>query len=58
MTMHIEDEELKDALKTVLFRSLLEIDDIDTVCCYDFDMRLCTGHNIKGSVNVEFEEVE
>lgn len=58
MTMHIEDEELKDALKTVLFKSLLEIDDIDTVCNYEFDMKLCTGHIIRGYVNVEFEEVE
>lgn len=56
--MHIKDEELKDALKAVLFMSLLEIDDIDTVCNYEFDIKLCTGHNLKGSVTVEFEEVE
>lgn len=58
MTMNIKDRELKDALMTVLFKSLLEIDDIDTVCTYEFNMGLCTGHNIKGSVTVEFEEVE
>lgn len=58
MTMNIKDRDLKDALTVVLFKSLLEIDDIDTVCNYEFDMKLCTGHNIKGSVTVEFEEVE
>lgn len=56
--MNIKDRDLKDALMVVLFKSLLEIDDIDTVCNYKFDMKLCTGHNIKGSVTVEFEEVE
>ena len=58
MTMDIKDKELKYALLTIIYKSLEEIDDIDTVCNYGFGVELCSGHNIKGSVKVEFEEVE
>lgn len=58
MTMDIKDSELKAALLTIIFKSLEEIDDIDTISNYEFNVGLCPGHNIKGSVKVEFEEVE
>lgn len=56
--MDIKDRELKDALLTIIFKLIKEIDDIDTIYNYEFNVGLCPGHTIKGSVKVEFEEVE
>lgn len=56
--MDIKDKELKYALLTIIYKSLEEIDDIDTISNYEFDVVLCSGHKIKGSVKVEFEGVE
>lgn len=56
--MDIKDRELKAALLTIIFKSLEEIDDIDTISNYEFNVGLCPCHNIKGSVKVEFEGVE
>ena len=51
------DRILKDALLTVVIETLSEIDDLDTVCDYNFDMPLY-GKRLKGVIKVEFEEVE
>lgn len=54
----IKERYLTKALLTVILDSLKNIEDIDTVCNYQFDTQLITGNRLKGVVKVEFEEVE
>lgn len=53
----MDDETLNDVLLMVVLDSLSRIEDLETVCNYNFDIPL-KGNRLKGVVSVEFEEVE
>lgn len=52
-----KDKIVDNALLFIIINSLSEIDDLDTICNYNFDISL-HGNRLKGVVTVEFEEVE
>lgn len=54
----IKERDLSKALMTLILDSLNNIEDIDTVCNYQFDTQLITGNRLKGVVKVVFEEVD
>lgn len=49
---------IENSLVTLILAALLEIENVDDVSCYKFDMKVFNNSRVKGKVKITFDEVE
>ena len=49
---------IEGALITLILATLLEMENVDDVSCYNFDMKLFNSNRVKGEIRIKFDEVE